>query len=357
MQEEHVKTKVWKQPIPVTVDGLEGNPFGENIFLYLLRRARREDGYAFIGDYRIELKRGQIAIGRFTLAEAFGMKRTESLRVHRMLVKLKKANIYLNIQRHPVCSIITILNYDEWVRLEQPGEHPVNNQRTSGEHPVNTNKDRKRVRRREDNKQIDPKDMSAVPADTGKFKYTLTMLRADMTEIIGKKFIARKSGAKPSRQDTHDAKALKLRLDEGYDRQHFRDALFNIKKEKHHYESNFKWISTEFITRSDKLELYINAGKGEPKKVKTTEQPKVPEVKPEPIDPEVRVRNHVKMLLQGIKEGGTMWRVKATRLGWNPDEMAKTLDIDADLEKYVELYKSKNQNEVAQATSFLKTLP
>ena len=53
---------------------------------------------------------------------------------------------------------------------------------------------------------------------------------------------------------------LKQRLKEGYTKEDIIKAITNASKDPHHIESNYKYITLEFITRSDKLERFVNMG-------------------------------------------------------------------------------------------------
>lgn len=137
---------MWKQPIPVNIEELEGNPFRRSIFQHLLLRAANNDKEVYVSGAYIPLKRGQCILGRFEFAAEFGLFQNEALRVYRELKKLEKVNKLVNIQKSRNCSIVTILNYDTWVLLEQSNEQTVNKQRTNSEQTVNTNKSVKNVK-------------------------------------------------------------------------------------------------------------------------------------------------------------------------------------------------------------------
>ena len=55
-------------------------------------------------------------------------------------------------------------------------------------------------------------------------------------------------------------KQLALRLKEGYTKEDIVQAITNASKDPHHIESNYKYLTLEFITRSDKLERFVNMG-------------------------------------------------------------------------------------------------
>lgn len=51
---------------------------------------------------------------------------------------------------------------------------------------------------------------------------------------------------------------FKARLKDGYTQTQMLEALENAKTQKHHIETNFKYLTPEFFTRPDKIELYKN---------------------------------------------------------------------------------------------------
>ena len=50
---------------------------------------------------------------------------------------------------------------------------------------------------------------------------------------------------------------LKQRLKEGYTKDDIVNAIRNASKDPHHIDSNYKYLTLEFITRSDKLERFV----------------------------------------------------------------------------------------------------
>jgi|TARA_R110000744_G_scaffold304637_1_gene413153 hypothetical protein len=67
--------------------------------------------------------------------------------------------------------------------------------------------------------------------------------------ILGKK--ARVIPAKAEKQ-------IKDRLKEGYSKEDIVLAMENAAKDQHHMDSNYKYLTLEFITRPDKLERFVN---------------------------------------------------------------------------------------------------
>lgn len=56
---------------------------------------------------------------------------------------------------------------------------------------------------------------------------------------------------------------LKARIKEGYSSEDFKKAILNCKSDPYHVENGLKYLTPEFITRAEKLEMYLNK---EPKK-------------------------------------------------------------------------------------------
>jgi len=52
--------------------------------------------------------------------------------------------------------------------------------------------------------------------------------------------------------------ALKQRLKDGYTKQDFVKAITNASKDQHHIDTNYKYLTIEFITRADKFERFVN---------------------------------------------------------------------------------------------------
>tara|TARA_R110001632_G_scaffold44827_1_gene113813 strand:- start:4832 stop:5515 length:684 start_codon:yes stop_codon:yes gene_type:complete len=53
-------------------------------------------------------------------------------------------------------------------------------------------------------------------------------------------------------------KQINDRLKEGYTKEDIVSALENAAKDQHHIDSNYKYLTLEFITRPDKLERFVN---------------------------------------------------------------------------------------------------
>lgn len=81
-----------------------------------------------------------------------------------------------------------------------------------------------------------------------KFKDKYDYFISEFNKITKRKF---KGDDKTKRQ-------FKDRLENGYTWNDFKIAITNLYNDDYHKENNFKFATPEFITRSDKLEMYLN---------------------------------------------------------------------------------------------------
>ena len=91
---------------------------------------------------------------------------------------------------------------------------------------------------------------NAIKESKGKdIKLDTSKLLKVYNDILGKKSRVVPEKAK---------KQLKARLSEGYTKDDIVKALNNASKDSFHMESRYKYLTLEFITRSDKLEKFVN---------------------------------------------------------------------------------------------------
>lgn len=109
-----------------------------------------------------------------------------------------------------------------------------------------------------------------------KKKFVLDLSKPNITynEFIDKFNLLRKS--KFSNKDNKAKGQFNARIKEGKTIDDILTALQNAMKEKNHIESGFKYLTPEFITRSDKLEMFLNSGNTETEK-QTQPPPKEPD--------------------------------------------------------------------------------
>ena len=68
-------------------------------------------------------------------------------------------------------------------------------------------------------------------------------------------------GGKKSKVMSPNAKAQVMqRLKEGYTKEDIVKAITNASKDTHHKDSNYKYLTIEFITRSDRFERFVTMG-------------------------------------------------------------------------------------------------
>lgn len=65
-------------------------------------------------------------------------------------------------------------------------------------------------------------------------------------------------GKKSKVLGTKAKKQLQARLKEGYTKEDILLAMHNASKDQHHIDSNFKYITLEFMSRQDKLDRFVN---------------------------------------------------------------------------------------------------
>lgn len=130
---------MWRQPIPVGLESIFGTDHRANLlYRELLYRACNQDTVMTLdGKKHVKILRGQVLFGRNKFAQYIC---SSSATVDRTLIKLEKVYNQVSNQRTHDYTLVTINNYDEVVRLEQPSEQPVSNQRATSEQPVSTSK-------------------------------------------------------------------------------------------------------------------------------------------------------------------------------------------------------------------------
>jgi len=140
---------MWKQPIPTYIPELENNQFILLLFQSILLECSNTDKEVLLKDgTNVSIKRGQCIFGRFKWNKKFYFTKNSQI-VERMLRKAQFLNNNLNIKPTNKYTIITVINYDKWVSLEQQDEQQLNNSRTTAEQQLNTSKSIKSVKSEE----------------------------------------------------------------------------------------------------------------------------------------------------------------------------------------------------------------
>lgn len=106
-----------------------------HLWLYLLLKANYKDKEVFIGNEKILVKRGQLLTSRNKLSEAVHVQENKIYRI----LKCFENEHQIEQQKTSRYTVITILNYDIYQKVEQVNEQQMNSKRTADEQPMNTN--------------------------------------------------------------------------------------------------------------------------------------------------------------------------------------------------------------------------
>lgn len=112
------------------------------VWIYLLLNAVHKDTPWDYYGKKIDLKKGQLIIGRKKVAEQ--LKISES-KLQRILKRLENEHQIEQQTNGNKARIITILKWDEYQQSEQQNEHQVNTERTPSEHRANTKQELKEL--------------------------------------------------------------------------------------------------------------------------------------------------------------------------------------------------------------------
>ena len=198
-----------------------------HLWVHLLTKATREPFEAMFDGKNILLKPGQFITGRKALEMETGINESK---IERILTFFSKNEQQIEQQKSTKNRLISIMNwhlYQYVEKGEQRFEQQVNNKRTTSEQQVNTNN-------KLDN--IDKKDIYAV-----------------FLELFNQH-----SGKKTRVLCAKTRKQLPARYKEGFTNEDFIEAIKNCKADEYHIQ-NPKYLTTEFITRAEKLEMYLGA--------------------------------------------------------------------------------------------------
>ena len=113
------------------------------VWVYLLLEAAHEDYKTLLGGKPITLKPGQLITGRKKIAAALGINEHKADRV----LKLLKSAHQIEQQGTSRGSVITILQWDEYQRREQPNEQQMSNSRATSEQQVSTIQEDKELKK------------------------------------------------------------------------------------------------------------------------------------------------------------------------------------------------------------------
>ena len=178
--------------------------------------------------------RGQVAAGEEFLAKRWKWSRNK---VRRYLDMLQNRG-QTKQQKSRILSIYTILNWELY--------------------QGNDTTDDTTERQQKDNRRTTPKNDKNVENEK---KEPPNPQRGDVSALQSE-FLSRFNSATGKKHRVLDAKAagqLKARLRDGFTLDEIITAAGNCSKDEHHRESGLKYLTPEFITRADKLQMHLHA--------------------------------------------------------------------------------------------------
>jgi hypothetical protein len=194
------------------------------LFMHLVLKANHKNN-----THRGQLvKRGQLITGRYKLSSETGLSERQ---VRTALDKLLATN-EVTSETTNKNSLITIINYDLYQNSEtdRPAERPAKS--PTNDQPL----DHKQEVKNEKKKEIEV--------------WFIDWFNFSMDNLKGSgKY---KLNLKVKRQ-LHD------RIKDGYTGDNFKHAFEAISKDQYHKDKGYKYLTPEFITRADKLEMWSNA--------------------------------------------------------------------------------------------------
>lgn len=188
----------WKQPIDTDVYRWFGDDhLARDLFIHLLLRARNKD-MEHSEHYKkkpYQLKRGQVIFGRNEFAKLL---RGTGSGTYKALHRLSSVYSKVTSKSNSDYTVITILNFDELVCMEQPKKQQSNKQVTSKEQAGNTNKNVKKEKIVKNDKIHIPLPAKLNTANFLKtweeFKEHRRLIKKPMTDLAMEKMLKRLSG-------------------------------------------------------------------------------------------------------------------------------------------------------------------
>lgn len=216
------------------------HPITLKIWIWLLIKAKYKDGFVPLksgrGFTEVEIKRGQFVFGRFKAeAELF----IDGSTIYKHLQKLEEWG-QISIESNNQYSVITICKYDDYQDKIELEEQPSNNQVTTKEQPSNTVKESKELKEKEKMSSI------AIRNRRKRFKIFINWFN----KIRGTNYTAKNQKVKEK---------FLARIKDGYDGKDFKTTLNSLMNQQNHKETNFRYITPEFICRQDILEREKNS--------------------------------------------------------------------------------------------------
>jgi len=199
-----------------------------HLWIHILIKASHKQTEFWFNGKSLNLQAGQFVTGRKQLKDETGINESK---IERILTYFEKIEHQIEQQKTSKNRLITILSWELYQDNEQYNEQPVNNKRTTSEQPVNTYKNVKNNKNDNTHKNI--------YAD---FLEKFNILLNRKFKVLDKKTTGQ----------------LNARLKEGFTIEDILKATENCSKDKYHIE-NPQYLTPEFITRTDKLQKYLNS--------------------------------------------------------------------------------------------------
>jgi uncharacterized phage protein (TIGR02220 family) len=198
-----------------------------SLFIHCLLKANFEDK-KWQG---IDIKRGSFITSYETLSNELSNRYNKfSIQMVRTCLARLRATGEITSKSNNRYTVLTINNYDEYQGDNTPDVQHLTSQQQTNNKQITTTKNDKNVK--------NDKNIYLYPEFIQKFN-----------EIFSSKYTTKNQKA---------ATQFKARIADGYTMEDFITALHNAKSDDFHRENNYKYINPEFITRSDKLERFLN---------------------------------------------------------------------------------------------------
>jgi len=268
-------------------------------WVYILMTVNYETAPVKIEGEKFICNRGESLKSLDTWANEFGGKWNKG-KVNRLFKALQKAEM-ITLKNEKKTTRLTVCNYDKYQSNEPENTTEkrtatdtatdtakrTQNERTtptetdSSESDPNGKRTAKRTqteRKPEPIKEVKKKEDRIINNSNTDFDFFIS----DFNTITGKRF----------RGDKKSKGQLNARLSEGFTLEEIKTAIENCKSDKYHIE-NPNYLTPEFITRTDKLQKYLNAS---PTPRKTQQGPK------QDKEPQGRIEKIAKAAIESAQE-------------------------------------------------------
>jgi uncharacterized phage protein (TIGR02220 family) len=234
------------------------------VFITILLLANHEDTEWEWKGERFTCGPGQFISSLKNIAKEAGVSKQN---VRTALKRLEEKYDFLTHESTQRGCLITICNWDKYQKDFKTANTPANTQLTHSQHTANTqltpNKNDKNEKNEKNEKNILTLDKSSdvVLPD---FQAVNQNVQTEINFNAENQFVSFIKKFNEIRKSHYTTKTKKVeiqfvaRIKEGYTAENMIDALKAAMKDKFHIDSAFKYLTPEFMTRSDKIEKYLN---------------------------------------------------------------------------------------------------